>query len=284
MFLTLVLNGEERVFDSCVGPQMGKLSLAEYVGTAVEKGTENELHAQLKSPGPGTVGVIESGSGVTSLKTLALFVKPVAMADLKTPLKDLNLLQRMQRRFQPLGDLRDVGVNVTTNAVIATYTFLPKDESLERDGLVNINIFRFKTAIDADEAYGLRRAATKSGTDLVHREPKSTEPRAINDDREVITLDDVAGLTSSFRMFEYVPETRTAYFLVTVESQFKSDSLLVSYWKLIRDGVLTEQVPMNMTTRLEDALKLPDIDVLLGGMISHYVGVRVSKPFIVIQC
>ena len=41
---------------------------------------------------------------------------------------------------------------------------------------------------------------------------------------------------------------------------------------------------MNMTTRLEDALKLPDIDVLLGAAISLHVGVRVSKPFIVIQC
>ena len=257
---------------------MGKLSLAD---TAIEKGTENELYAQLKTPSPGTVGVIESGSGVTSLKTPALFVKPVAMADSnsKTRLRDLNLLQRMQRRFQTWGDLRDVGVNVTTNAVIVTYTFLPKDESLERDGLVNINIFRFKRA---DEAYGLRRAAMKLGTDLVHREPKITEPRAINDDREVIALDGVAGLTGSFRMFEYVPETWTAYFLVTVESQFKSDLLLVSYRKLIRDRVLTEQLPMNIATRLEDALKLPDIDVLHGGTISLYVGVRVSKPFIVI--
>ena len=124
--------------------------------------------------------------------------------------------------------------------MIATYTFLPKDESLECDGLVNINIFRFKTAIDADEAYSIPRAAMKLGTDLVHGEPKSTEPRAINDDREVIALDGVASLTGSFRMFEYVPETWTAYFLATVESQFKSDSLLVSFRKLIRDVVLTE--------------------------------------------
>ena len=80
---------------------MGKLSLAEYVDTAIEKGTENELYAQLKTPGPGTVGVIESGSGVTCLKTPAPFVKPVAMADPKTPLRDLNLLQRMQRLFSP---------------------------------------------------------------------------------------------------------------------------------------------------------------------------------------
>ncbi|KAL2058928.1 hypothetical protein ABVK25_000220 [Lepraria finkii] len=108
--------------------------------------------------------------------------------------------------------------------MIATYTFLPKDETLESDGLVNINIFHFKTAIDTDEAFGLRTAAVKSGTDLVHEEPK--ESRAINDYREVIALDNVAGLTGSFRMFEYVPETWTAYFLVTVESQFKSDSLL----------------------------------------------------------
>ena len=152
--------------------------------------------------------------------------------------------------------------------MIATYTFLPKDETLESDGLVNINIFHFKTAIDADEAFGLRTGAVKSGTDLVHEEPKSTESRAINDYREVTALDNVASLTGSFRMFEYVPETWTAYFLVTVESQFKSDSLLVSHRKLIRDGVLTEQLPMNMTTRHEDALKLPDIDVLLGGTMS----------------
>ena len=63
-FLTLVLDGEERVFDACVGPHMGKLSLAEYVDTAIEKGTENELYVQLKTPSPCTIGVIESGSAL----------------------------------------------------------------------------------------------------------------------------------------------------------------------------------------------------------------------------
>ena len=49
MFLTLVLNGEEREFDACVGPSIGKLSLVEYVDKAIEKGTENKPYAHLKT-------------------------------------------------------------------------------------------------------------------------------------------------------------------------------------------------------------------------------------------
>ncbi|KAK3175147.1 hypothetical protein OEA41_002393 [Lepraria neglecta] len=37
-----------------------------------------------------------------------------------------------------------------------------------------------------------------------------------------------------------------------------------------------DRLPMDMTTHLEDALKLPDIDVLLGGTMSLYVGARPS--------
>ena len=152
----------------------------------------------------------------------------------------------MTKHFGPrLGDLSDVVVNVTRRAVVATYTFRPKNST---ENLISINIFRITMPKKADEsvkeamrvakqaqgatdeAYNFRRASMKKGsfTELepaTKRVPADETIPPHEKERTVYTYrelydDGNSGIAGGVRVFQYVPEPYGgAYFLVTLESQ-----------------------------------------------------------------